>query len=294
MDDYAWLIGDAPFDLPYQKNYSFTRSAIGCGGVAALAVFPQSVEQLLWVVERLNGVGKPYRVLGKTTNCLPFSGRSETVFVFTSGVQDTNFCTTWFFGAGVSSARLMTICKTRRLTGAESLWGIPCSIGGAAYMNAGVVGGYFSEIAEAVLVYGDGEIKRLSVSECGYAYKRSRFMDSGETVLGAFLRLTPASEQEIEKKTSFFRERRKGLPRGKSLGCIFKNPPNVSAGSLIEGAGLKGLRFGGAIVSTVHANFIINDKNATVAEIKTLITTVKNAVFAQYGVRLEEEIRYLT
>ena len=84
------------------------------------------------------------------------------------------------------------------------------------------------------------------------------------------------------------------MPKGKSMGCVFKNSENNVAGKLIEGAGLKGLRVGGAVVSKLHANFIINDNGATAADIKSLIQIVKNAVFAQYKIRLEEEIRYIT
>ena len=87
--------------------------------------------------------------------------------------------------------------------------------------------------------------------------------------------------------------RRTALPKGKSMGCVFKNPNGVSAGKLIEGAGLKGLRVGGAVVSNQHANFILNDNNANSDDIKRLIVIVKNAVYVQYKIRLEEEIRYL-
>ncbi|MBQ9730400.1 MAG: UDP-N-acetylenolpyruvoylglucosamine reductase, partial [Clostridia bacterium] len=166
--------------------------------------------------------------------------------------------------------------------------------GGAAYMNAGVAGGYFSSVVESVLVYAKGELKRLGVKECAYSYKKSRFMQSGETILGVFLSLTSATVEEIEEKRNQFLQRRSALPKGKSLGCIFKNPAQKSAGAFIEGAGLKGLRVGGAVISPMHANFIINEKNATVEDVCTLIKTIKNAVYAQYGVQLEEEIEYLS
>ncbi|MBQ8406917.1 MAG: hypothetical protein IJY38_03260, partial [Clostridia bacterium] len=91
----------------------------------------------------------------------------------------------------------------------------------------------------------------------------------------------------------FFQDRRKNLPKGKSLGCIFKNPKDVSAGKLIENTGLKGLRLGGAVISKTHANFIINETHATARDVKELIQTAKNAVRAQYNVRLEEEIEYI-
>ena len=97
----------------------------------------------------------------------------------------------------------------------------------------------------------------------------------------------------MEKNREYYRDLRKKLPVGKSMGCIFKNPNGVSAGKLVEGAGLKGLKRGGAFVSREHANFIINGGDASVKDILTLINLIKSAVFSQYGVRLEEEIRYL-
>ena len=99
--------------------------------------------------------------------------------------------------------------------------------------------------------------------------------------------------QEIEKEEQYYLSRRRHLPKGKSMGCVFKNPKNAYAGDLIERSGLKGLRIGGAKVSNEHANFIINEGNATSSDIKSLIALVKNAVRVQYGVCLEEEIRYL-
>ena len=119
-------------------------------------------------------------------------------------------------------------------------------------------------------------------------------MQNDDVILGGKLQLKNADDETIKQETSRFLERRKHLPKGKSMGCVFKNPDGATAGKLIDGAGLKGLRIGGAKESEEHANFIINDKNATSAELRTLIGIIKNAVFAQYKIRLQEEIRYLT
>ena len=118
-------------------------------------------------------------------------------------------------------------------------------------------------------------------------------MENGDVILGATLRLQDGTLAEIEERKRYYTARRAHLPTGKSMGCVFKNPDNRSAGELIEKSGLKGMRVGGAVVSEKHANFILNDNNATPADIKSLIMLIKNAVFAQYGVALQEEIRYL-
>lgn len=118
-------------------------------------------------------------------------------------------------------------------------------------------------------------------------------MENDDVILGGTLRLQKSDVRSIAENTRYYREKRRRLPTGKSLGCIFKNPSEGSAGEWIERAGLKGLRVGGAKVSELHANFIINDANATTREIRTLIELVKNAVFSRCGIVLEEEIQYI-
>ncbi|MFR1554454.1 MAG: UDP-N-acetylenolpyruvoylglucosamine reductase, partial [Coriobacteriales bacterium] len=129
--------------------------------------------------------------------------------------------------------------------------------------------------------------------ECEYSYKHSVFMRDGSVILGASFVLEDADGETVAKKRAEYLEKRRRLPAGRSMGCTFKNPPAETAGKLIEGAGLKGLRVGGAVISTEHANFIINEGGATSADVRALINLIKNAVFARYGVELEEEIRYI-
>ena len=198
-----------------------------------------------------------------------------------------------YVSAGAKSSEFLRACRYARKSGAEFLAGIPCTLGGALYMNAGVSGEYIAEIVKSVRVLRDGHIIDLPVEECKYSYKNSVFMERKDVILGATLCLTDASERNITEKEKYYLERRAHLPKGKSMGCVFKNPIGTTAGALIEGAGLKGLRVGGAKVSEKHANFIINEQNATAEEIKSLISLIKNAVKSQYGTELSEEIQYL-
>jgi UDP-N-acetylmuramate dehydrogenase len=119
-------------------------------------------------------------------------------------------------------------------------------------------------------------------------------MERDDVILGGTFRLQKSEESVIAAREKRWLRKRAHLPKGKSMGCVFKNPPNVSAGELIDRTGLKGLRIGGAKISEEHANFIINDGKATARQIETLIGIIKNAVFCQYGVTLQEEIRYIT
>lgn len=281
-------VKETPFD--YAKH-----SSIGCGGRAPVAFYPSSVEELTSLVIELHGKGQPFTVLGNLTNVLPPDFDSQTTVLSTKsliGIEERD-CGV-FALAGVTSGGLLKACRHLRLSGAEFLEGIPCTLGGALYMNAGVSGTYMAEIIESVTVLRAGKLVVLKKADCKYAYKSSTFMSSNDVIVGARLKLQKTTEEAFCQKIRHYREKRAHLPKGKSMGCVFKNPHGQVAGKLIEGAGLKGLRVGGAVVSENHANFIINDGEATSAQIKTLIALIKNAVFAQYKIRLEEEIRYLS
>lgn len=274
--------------------FDFSRhSTIGCGGVAKRAFYPRTAMQLNDVLTALQNEGLRYHVLGNLSNVLPPDGVSARYVIRTTELLPLDENNARFVSAGMRSGALMRRFEALGLSGAEFLAGIPCTLGGALYMNAGVSGRYIAELVESVTVLRKGRIEKLSLDECRYAYKQSVFMQNDWVILGASLRLTDSSREQVAENIREYVKKRAHLPKGKSMGCVFKNPPKCLAGKLIEGAGLKGLRIGGAVVSTAHANFILNDGGARSAEIKSLIEIVKNAVYAQYKVRLEEEIRYL-
>ena len=277
-----------------EKNFDFSKNAtIGCGGVAPVALYPENAQECVTLLRYLKADNLLCQIVGNLSNVLPKSGSYDKVLISTKRLCDVVFGKEIFVGAGVTSGAFLRFCKENGLSGGEFLVGIPCTIGGALYMNAGVAGRYIGEIVESVTVVCGSELKTLTRAECAYAYKQSVFMQTGDLIIGASLRLKRAPQAEILENIQAYMKRRAHLPKGKSMGCVFKNPKNLVAGELIEGAGLKGLRVGGAQVSNEHANFIINDKDATPEQIKTLIKIIKNAVFAQYNIRLEEEIRYL-
>lgn len=278
-----------------ETPYGFAgHSSIGVGGIAAAAFSPTTEEETALLIAALEQDGVPFHVLGNLTNVLPSDGVSKRVVVSTKrlrGVQKNGNLLS--VHAGTTAGALLAECKRLRLSGMEFLTGIPCTVGGALYMNAGVGGAYIGEIVESVTALYNGRMITLTQADCAYAYKHSTFMQGGFIILRADLRLSSEKIEIIQDRIRDFDERRKHLPKGKSMGCVFKNPKNAVAGWLIEGAGLKGMRVGGAVVSKEHANFIINDNHATARDIKKLIALVKNAVFAQYKINLEEEIRYL-
>ena len=278
-----------------EKTFSFAKnSSIGCGGVAEIAFYPRSVTEMISLVEQLRKDGIPYYVLGNLTNVLPPDGATERVVIRTKNLNGILLTDSGCFAyAGATSGALLNACRREHKSGVEFLNGIPCSLGGALYMNAGAGGTYMDTIVDNVLVLRDGKTKLISKTDCKYTYKHSVFMENDDIILGANLRLTKANADEITVRENDYADRRKHLPKGRSMGCVFKNPKDRFAGDLIERSGFKGMRIGGAKVSEMHANFIINDRGATSSHIRSLITVIKNGVFAQYGVQLDEEIRYL-
>ena len=270
-----------------------THSTIGCGGKARLLFCPQSVGEMKALLSKLEADKIPYYVVGNMSNVLPPDEDVTIPLITTKNLNGVTLGNGAFVYAGVTSGSFLSICKRCGKSGAEFLHGIPCTLGGALYMNAGAGGVYMDEIVESVLVYRNGKTQLVLREDCGYSYKRSVFMDNGSVILGASLRLVDATDKEIQQRETYFKSRRVHLPKGRSMGCIFKNSTGRNAGDLIERSGLKNLRVGGAYVSPQHANFIINDGTATSKEIKILISLIQAAVFAQYGIRLEEEIRYI-
>jgi UDP-N-acetylmuramate dehydrogenase len=152
------------------------QSSIGCGGRSLIAFYPDSVEQLCMLLRGLEADGIPYRVLGNLTNVLPPDGETDFVVVSTKRLKGITFSKDTFAYAGEMSGSFLSACKKAQQGGAEFLNGIPCTLGGALYMNAGADGRYLSEIVESVLVFRDGKVCLLSQKECEYAYKKSIFM----------------------------------------------------------------------------------------------------------------------
>ena len=274
-----------------EKPFNFTkRSTIGCGGFAKEAYYPCDEEEALYLLS----THPQYVAVGNLSNVLPSDEDTHRVVICTKKLTEIRERTDGVFvSAGVTSGALLRYMKGVGYTGAEFFAGIPCTLGGMLYMNGGAGGKYVADIVKTVRVIREGVARDLPVEECEYSYKHSVFMRTDDFILGALLHLEKADKQAITEEISRWLAKRAHLPKGRSMGCVFKNPQGVFAGALIEGAGFKGVRVGGAKVSELHANFIINDKDATSEEIRVLIQKIKTAVYEKYGVRLEEEIRYI-
>jgi len=196
--------------------------------------------------------------------------------------------------AGMPLADLVEQMRARSLSGVEFLWGIPGTLGGALRMNAGAYGQEIGDIAGNVsVVFPDGREAVLSRKEMRFCYRRTSLPEDA-VILNAVLKLRPAETEEIERKTADFKKRRlESQPKGASAGCVFRNPKGDAAGRLIDQAGLKGRRIGDAVVSTRHANFIINQGSARFSDVYQLMELIRLKVEAKSGVVLEPEVEIL-
>lgn len=276
----------SPFTFSQNTTY-------GLGGKAIAAYLPKTPYGAQIAYDRLVANGIPFVVLGNGSNVLAADNGFSGAVICTKNLRgiirlDKNrlLCL-----AGTRVGELLAYCKARGLGGLEYLYGIPATVGGAVFMNAGVSGFAIGGDVESVRVY-DGKIHTFSREKCNFAYRHSTMRDINAIILSIIVNVCNSSSEEIEERIEYFKARRSHLPKGKSCGCVFKNPGGISAGFLIESAGLKGVRFGGAFVSDKHASFIIND-GGTSADVKSLICLIKQKVLEKFGILLEEEVVYI-
>ena len=197
-------------------------------------------------------------------------------------------------GAGITLAQLAVAAKDHGLTGLEFAHGIPGSLGGAVMMNAGAYGGEMKDVVASVRCMNEkGEVWETAEPE--FSYRHSRFSDGTDLILGASLRLTPGDPAAIQARmTELIEKRSASQPLEKpSAGSAFKRPKEGYAAAMIDGAGLKGFRVGGAQVSEKHAGFIVNTGGATSADVRKLMELVQEKVLSAYGVLLEPEIKFI-
>ncbi len=197
-------------------------------------------------------------------------------------------------GAGCGITKLDRECADTGFEGIERLSGIPGTVGGAVFMNAGTYGDHFGELIESIDIYSESGRTTIGVAEAGFDYRMSRFQESGEIILGCELAGSHGAPDEIKAEVSRrLKHRNETQPMDlPSCGCVFRNPEGEkSAAMLIDEAGLKGLTSGGAEISSTHANFIVNKGAASAMEIIGLMAEARSRIFESTGVKLKPEVR---
>ena len=269
------------------------------GGPADVLVEPQDIFDLSKILATLDYEEIPYYILGNGTNVLVkdggFSGVIVRIGEALGGYEvegDTITC-----GSGMLLSALSRAAFDEGLTGLEFASGIPGSVGGAVFMNAGAYDGEMKNILKSVvLMKPDGsDVYEVPAEELDLGYRHSRLMETGEIVLSATVRLQKGDKAAIEERMKELTKRRneKQPVSYPSCGSFFKRPEGYFAGKLVQDAGLKGLRVGGAEVSQLHSGFLINIDHATTTDVLHLMHLVQARVKEQFGVSLEPEVRII-
>lgn len=269
------------------------------GGPADVLFLPRTEAELSGAIMAARDAGAPVTVVGNGSNLLVRDGGIRGLVICLgenfSGVSVEGTLLT--ARAGDLLSRAAREALNAGLTGLEFASGIPGSVGGGMAMNAGAYGGQLSDVAESLRVMDarTGEVTETPASQMNYGYRTSAALTAGNIVTLARLRLRPGDPAEIRALMDDLNQRRRDKqPLSQpSAGSTFKRPEGHFAGALIEGAGLKGVCVGGAMVSPKHAGFIVNTGSATAADILNLIALVTARVYEKDGVTLEPEIRIL-
>ncbi len=286
----ATVIKDAPM-----KKYTSFR----CGGNASVLVIPDSVDALKKIIDFCNKQNVKPLIIGNGSNLLVTdNGINGVVIKIGSEISKIELLdeTTIRCEAGASLKSLCMFALENSLSGLEFAYGIPGTLGGAVYMNAGAYGGEMKD----VLIYAthidlDGNIGELSQAELDLRYRGSAYADNNFTIVSAVMKLKKIDKVVIKEAMDDNLQKRKDkqpLEYG-SAGSTFKRPTGYFAGALIEQSGLKGYTVGGAQVSEKHAGFVINKNNATATDVINLIRDVQKIVYDKFGVMLETEVKII-
>ena len=268
------------------------------GGLADMYVSVKSKDELSELIKLAKKTNTPFMVIGNGSNLLiSDKGISGLVIEIGNGMSDYkingNLITAQ---AGIKLSKLASVALNASLSGMEEISGIPGTLGGGIYMNAGAYGGEIKNIIKTVTYIDDnGEIKSIDAKDCGFGYRKSIFTDGGKYIISAELELIEGNKTDIsEKMTDYSKRRRDKQPLTfPSAGSTFKRPEGYFEGALIQEAGLKGYKSGGAMISDLHAGFVINCGNATAQDVLDVVEHAQKTVLDKFGVMLEPEVRII-
>jgi UDP-N-acetylenolpyruvoylglucosamine reductase len=270
------------------------RTTLRVGGPADIYVEPCSESDLAILIRWCAEKSVPWFMLGRGSNLLVRDGgiRGVVVCLGTAFGQVAVEGEKLICGAGARLKTVSNVAKEHCLAGLEFLEGIPGTVGGALRMNAGAMGSWIFDVVERVrTMKGRGELFERAPAEMKPTYRQCETLKH-EIALSAILHGVKGVRAQIQQRMDeFSRKRWQSQPAAASAGCIFKNPGTIPAGKLIDELGLKGLRVGGAVVSSEHGNFMVNEGNATAQNVLDLIERLTNRAKAIRGVELETEVQ---
>jgi UDP-N-acetylenolpyruvoylglucosamine reductase len=270
------------------------RTTLRVGGAADLYAEPASDADLAKLLQFCREHALPFMILGRGSNLLIRDGGIRGLVICLANsyfskidiASDKLIC-----GAGAKLKHISVEARRHNLSGLEFLEGIPGSLGGALRMNAGAMGSATFDVLERIrFMNADGAIYEKGASDVMFDYRSCPLLKEN-IALGAVLKANPASPETIAEKMKIFSNKRwDSQPAAASAGCTFKNTPTVPAGKLIDELGLKGTRVGGAAISDVHGNFLVNEGKATATDVLNLIQFIKRRAKEARGIELETEV----
>ncbi len=267
------------------------------GGPADLFLEPTNLAALQGIVAKCRELEIPYFVLGNGSNLLVSDLGVEGAVIHLGGTfceAEMNGACEICCGAGAKLSRICSLALEQGLSGLEFAWGIPGSVGGAVYMNAGAYGGEMKQVlVSCTHLNPDGTVETLAGEELDLSYRHSVYTGQNRVILSAQLRLHPGNSADIRLMMDelLIRRKQKQPLEFPSAGSTFKRPAGHFAGTLVEECGLKGYTIGGAQVSQQHAGFVINTGNATCTDVLNLMEHIRREVFLQTSITLEPEVK---
>ncbi|MBQ8444600.1 MAG: UDP-N-acetylmuramate dehydrogenase [Clostridia bacterium] len=272
-------------DVPLQEATTYKNV-----GSLKTVVYPKNINECKILIEYLEFYSLPYFIIGNGSNLL-ISPETKKICINLCKMREKTKIKDDIlsFSSQIKLAKAFSVCKQHGFTGFENLATIPATLGGAIKNNASCNGQAVFDYLEKITLLKNGVLKSMKKSECNYSYHHTNLENC--VIISASFKLPRAPSKEIEdnfQKAVEFRLSHQ--PKGFSCGSVFKNPENFSAGFLIDKCALKGKRRGGAVISDKHANFIINDNNASFEDINYLIEYCKEEVYRKFGIILEEEV----
>ncbi len=276
------------------KNYT----SMHVGGRVKAIITPNNVYDLIDVLKLVKNAQVDYKILGRGSNCVFSSFDMELIIIRINNVVDELEIEDDYVlvGAGYSLQKLAKVLSKKGYMGLEFAGGIPGTVGGAVYMNAGAHQKEMSDlILEVTYLDSAGNLNTITNEQCAFKYRSSCFQNQDNIIISTKLKIIIGDKAEVFKKMSGNLEYRKEMQplNFPSCGSTFRNPPGEHAGKLIDDCGLKGYRIGGVCVSEKHANFIINDQNGTGEDVYQLVNHIKKVVFAKTNIKLHQEMEFI-
>ena len=283
--------------IEYVQNAPMSEyTSFKIGGPADFLCSPRDINELKTLLRFCRDNEVPYFVLGNGSNLLVSDLGIEGIVISLKHFNEITYIPAYeiSYGAGIKLSKLCTFALENSLSGLEFAWGIPGTVGGAIYMNAGAYGGEISFVLqECTFIDEEGNVVQADCSGLQFGYRKSIFTDSNKIIISAKFLLKNDRKENIKAVMDDLIDRRRTKQplEYPSAGSTFKRPTGFFAGALIEECGLKGEQIGGAQVSEKHAGFVINVGNATCSDVLSLISKIKQDVFMQKSVTLEPEVK---